>query len=198
MTFTIHRYPVHLIDVIRLPAGNRITVRPALPQDAELYRIFVRSLSDRARHYRFMTTLRSVSAADAKQFTSIDYRSHVALVATTFAGDREAMIGEARYIADEHDPTRCEFALAVLDSWQDLGLGRRLLRRLVSHAAASGFHLMAADTLLANGAMITLAEKVGFTAARNCQDPRLVHLAKTLDRVTSAVEDSSRGRRYRR
>jgi hypothetical protein len=40
ITCTFQRYPVHLIDVVRLGNGSRITVRPALPQDADLQREF--------------------------------------------------------------------------------------------------------------------------------------------------------------
>jgi hypothetical protein len=36
ITCTFQRYPVHLIDVVQLGNRSRITVRPALPQDADL------------------------------------------------------------------------------------------------------------------------------------------------------------------
>jgi acetyltransferase len=43
MTYTIHRFPVHLIDVVELADGSRVTIRPTLPQDAELQRQFFRT-----------------------------------------------------------------------------------------------------------------------------------------------------------
>jgi acetyltransferase len=76
-----HRYPTHLIDVVQLANGSRVVVRPVLPQDAEMQHLFVRSLSDEARYFRFMTRLSELSEAMAERFTSIDYRSHVALIA---------------------------------------------------------------------------------------------------------------------
>ena len=36
MTYSLPRYPVHLIDVVRVADGSRVTIRPTLPQDAEL------------------------------------------------------------------------------------------------------------------------------------------------------------------
>jgi hypothetical protein len=45
MTYTIARYPVHLIDVARIANGRRVTIRPTLPQDLELQREFFHSLS---------------------------------------------------------------------------------------------------------------------------------------------------------
>ena len=34
MLYQIHRYPADLIDVLRLPDGQRVVIRPMLPQDA--------------------------------------------------------------------------------------------------------------------------------------------------------------------
>jgi hypothetical protein len=42
--YVIPRYPVHLIDVVRVVDGSRVTIRPTLPQDAELQREFFRRL----------------------------------------------------------------------------------------------------------------------------------------------------------
>ena len=33
MTYTIARYPVHLIDFVSAANGRRVTIRPMLPQD---------------------------------------------------------------------------------------------------------------------------------------------------------------------
>ena len=48
MIYTIPRYPVHLIDVVDMADGHRVTIRPTLPQDVELQQEFFRSLSSRA------------------------------------------------------------------------------------------------------------------------------------------------------
>ena len=57
MTYTIPRYPVHLIDVVQVGDGSRVTIRPSLPQDVELQRAFFRTLSAESRYCRFMTQL---------------------------------------------------------------------------------------------------------------------------------------------
>ena len=133
-----HRYPTHLIDVVQLANGSRVVVRPALPQDCELQRAFVRALSDEARYFRFMTRLSELPEAMAERFTSIDYRSHVALIATIFADAGETMIGEARYVVDEGDAAACEFAVAVADAWQGMGLARTLVERLAKPCGSFG------------------------------------------------------------
>ena len=184
MTYTIARYPVHLIDVVRLIDGSRITIRPTLPQDLELQREFFRSLSTEGRYRRFMVPLNELPEVVAQRFISIDYRSHVALLAEVFDDDREIMIGEARYVLDEHDPATSEFALAVADDWQGRGVGRVLLARLEREAAASGIRRMLADTLYDNKAMRALAASSGYTVRANREDARLVRLEKQLSAVT--------------
>jgi acetyltransferase len=188
VTYFLHRYPTHLIDVVHLAGTTRVVVRPALPQDRDLQRAFVRNLSDAARYFRFMTKLRELPEAMAEHFTAIDYIGHVALVAEVFSDAGATMVGEARYIVDAGDAAACEFAVAVADAWQGMGLARILLTRLADHAAASGIRHMSGDTVASNEAMIALAKRTGFAVARKREDGRLVHLVKNLradDRHTS-------------
>jgi acetyltransferase len=192
MTFTIQRYPMHMIDVLEVANGCRATVRPALPQDAEKLHAFFRALSDEARYFRFMTKLRELPEALAERFAGVDYSSHMALLAEHFTSDRGTIVGEARYIANEGDPSTCEFAIAVADDWQGLGLARTLLERLVRHATASGIRLMAADAISANEAMIKLARRIGFFVEPNPKDGRLWRLTKDLPAADHARSNSGR------
>ena len=180
MTYTIPRYPVHLIDVVRVADGSCVTIRPTLPQDVELQREFFRSLSAEGRYCRFMTALNDLPEALAERFASIDYRSHLALLAEVFEDGRETMIGEARYVVDERDPATCEFAVAVADDWQARGIARALLDRLERQAAASGIRRMVADTLLFNKAMIRLAARTGYAVKANREDAALARLEESL------------------
>jgi acetyltransferase len=180
VTYTIGRYPVHLIDVMRVADGTRVTLRPTLPQDAELQRVFFRSLSAKSRYCRFMTRLNELPEVLAERFTSIDYHSHLALLATVFEGGHEIMIGEARYIADEHDSATCEFAIAVADNWQGSGIAHALLERLEREAAALGFRRMVADALISNATMLRLARRACYAVTTNPEDATLARLEKRL------------------
>src|SRR5262245_23347524 len=180
MIYSLPRYPVHLIDVVQVADGSRFTIRPTLPQDADLQRMFFRSLSAKSRYCRFMTGLNELPQTLADRFSLIDYHGHLALLAEVFEGEREIMIGEARYVVDEHDCETCEFAIAVADGWQARGIARALLDRLERQAAASGIRRMVADTLLANAAMIGLAVRAGYTVKASREDAELARLEKRL------------------
>jgi acetyltransferase len=178
--YVIPRYPVHLIDVVRVVDGSRVTIRPTLPQDAELQREFFRRLSTGSRYYRFMTRLNELPETLVESFASIDYRSHLALLAELFDEGSETMIGEARYVVDASDPEMCEFAIAVADNWQSHGIARTLLERLEHQAAASGIRRMVADTLITNRAMIQFAARAGYVVNVSCTDAAFARLEKSL------------------
>jgi acetyltransferase len=185
--YVIHRYPVHLIDVMRSGDGRRITIRPTLPQDRALQKEFFRSLSAESRHSRFMTWLKELPDALAEQFANIDYRSHLALLAEVFDGGRETMIGEARYVVDADDRELCEFAISVADGWRRCGLGSALLSRLEHEAAASGISLMSAQTMASNRAMLGLALRAGYRVVANRCDASQANLEKKLATPTASL-----------
>ena len=155
MTYTIHRYPAELIDVIRSRTGARVTIRPVLPQDADLIADFFRSLSSASRRNRFFRTLHELPADMLGRFTSVDYHAHLALVATVLRDGEEVVVAEGRYVVTE--PGAAEFAVTVSDAWQGQGIGRLLLQRLACRAAAEGVTRLHGDVLPTNQAMLRLA-----------------------------------------
>lgn len=188
MLYTIGRYPVHLIDVIQAVDGSRVAIRPTLPQDVELQRAFFRALSPLSRYYRFMTWVNELPDTLVEHFSNIDYARHLALLAEVFdTTGRQTMIGEARYVVNEADPTVCEFAIAVADDWQAHGIAHALLARLEQQAAAAGLRKMVADTLVANKPMRALATRAGYSIRANRQDFELARLEKLLACPTSTA-----------
>jgi len=164
MTYTIHRYPAELIDVVHLADGQRVIVRPVLPQDADIMQAFVQSLSNGSRRNRFFRTLHELPPDLLRRFTQVDYHQHLALLAEVFIDGVEVIVGEGRYVVDEGG-TSAEFAVAVADGWQGKGIGRLLVERLECRAAAEGISRLHGETLLTNRAMQHLARSTGFTAS---------------------------------
>lgn len=187
MTYTISRYPVHLIDVMHAADGTRLTVRPTLPQDVELQREFFRALSAKSRYSRFLTKLSELPPSLAERFENIDYHGHVALLAAVFNPiGRESMVAEARYVLDEHDPNTCEFAIAVADERQGRGIATTLLARLERQALRSGVRKMTALTLSTNEAMLRLAQRAGYTIGQSPDDRTVMVLEKALVCISDA------------
>lgn len=176
-----HPYPVEWIDRWSLPNGRVVTVRPALPQDSDMGRVFVATgLTPQSRYQRFQIGLRELPPDAAKYFTDIDYHDHFALLAESFHGGAQQQVAEVRYVRDATDPAAAEFALAVADAWQGLGLGRRLLATLVDAARSHAVHRLAGDILHDNAAMLSLAVSSGFSRQRHPDDARLVRVQRVL------------------
>lgn len=179
MLYQIHRYPAELIDVVRLAGGERVVVRPVLPQDADLTSAFFRELPATSRYDRFLGPMQGLPPELVARFTRVDYADHLALVAEVFAAGSEIVIAEARYVRAA-DMTSAEFAVSVADAWQGKGLASLMLAKLACRAAAQGITRLTGETLAGNARMLHLARKAGFTI-RPSQDVRgLMLLEKVL------------------
>jgi RimJ/RimL family protein N-acetyltransferase len=166
-------------DVVEL-GGQRVVIRPLLPQDAELAKAFFASLSPSARYQRFLSPMRSLPPGLVKRLTDVDDNEHVALLAEVFCGNRQALIAEARY-ARLADRMRAEFAISVAERWQGLGLASLLLHKLVCRAASAGLSRLVGETLASNERMIALARRAGFSVRRGPDGSGVLLLQKTLE-----------------
>jgi RimJ/RimL family protein N-acetyltransferase len=180
MIYEIHRYPADLIDVVRLAGGERVVIRPVLPQDEDVTSAFFRNLSAPARYDRFMTSMRELPADLLRRFTQVDYASHLALVAEVFADGRETVVAEARYVR-RADPSVAEFAVSVAEPWQGKKLASLMLGKLACRAADEGVRRMVGETLATNARMLILARKAGFTTLPSPEVRGLMLLEKPLE-----------------
>lgn len=181
--FRIHRYPAALIDRVPLADGRSVLVRPVLPQDGELQQRFVRALSPASRYRRFHSALSELPHATLAYLTQVDYASHLALLAETFDEQGgEIQVAEARYVrrSDASEAHVADFALAVADRWQGVGLGRHLLGALVDSARRSGVRRLEGSVLADNEQMRGLLRGQGWRLGMDPDDGRLLVAALDL------------------
>jgi acetyltransferase len=196
MTYQIHRYPADLIDVVHLADGERVVIRPVLPQDEDLTLAFFSNLSDPDRYDRFMTSLREVPRELMRRFTQVDYANHLALVAEVFTEGGEIVVAEARYVRTGDDGSAAEFAVSVAEPWQGKGLARLMLGKLACRAASQGVSRFSGETLATNARMLALARKAGFAIRPSREVRGVMQLEKRLPdsqpgRVCSGGEASA-------
>ena len=171
--YRIHRYPSLLIDRLTLADARVVTVRPVLPQDADAEQLFVSALSPQSRHRRFHGALKELPERMLQAMTAIDYRDHVALVAESADDQGESrLVADARYVVSE--PGRAEFAIAVADDWQHIGLGRAMLQRLARHACRQGIRQIDGAVMAGNRPMLTLMQGWGAQFRADPEDSRLL------------------------
>lgn len=190
MLYQIHRYPAELIDVVWLAGGQRVVIRPVLPQDEDLTTAFFGDLAAGSRYDRFLTPMRNLPPVLIKRFTNIDYAQHLALVAEVFENGHETVVAEARYVR-KADPSVAEFAVSVADQWQGRGLASSLLAKLLCHASTAGVQRVVGETLATNGRMLHLARKAGFTMQSSPDTRGLMLLEKIVEPAIAGTSCSS-------
>jgi RimJ/RimL family protein N-acetyltransferase len=166
------RYPSALIDRLSLADGRAVVVRPVLAFDAPAEQAFFsRALSAASRLRRFHFGLRELPDHLLRAMTEVDHEMHVAIVAEAFdADDEPSIVADARYVRGP-DRDEAEFAVAVADAWQGVGLGRELMERLARHAARHGVTRLVGDVLPGNAAMFAIAASLGAERAASPNGP---------------------------
>lgn len=175
----ISPYPRHLIEHGYLADGTPITIRPIRPEDAESEQAFVRSLSSEARRFRFMQSIKELTPKMLVQFTQIDYRREMSLVAMTKENGRENQQGVARYIISP-DNTSCEFAIVVGEAKRNQGIGSRMMNALISSARRHGLKTIAGEVLANNHAMLKLMQDLDFTVEPSADNAGVMHVERWL------------------
>ncbi|MGH8618811.1 MAG: GNAT family N-acetyltransferase [Burkholderiales bacterium] len=171
-------YPRHLEQQVHLRDGTAVTLRPIRPEDAEREQAFVHGLSDEARYFRFLDSLRDLTPRMLAHFTAIDYHDHLALIAVTHT-EPPVQVAVCRYVVDAGGQT-CEFAIVVTDAWQGRGLATLLMTALMAAARARGVRRMYGDVLRANHKMLALTARLGFVSCPHLDDPRIQRVERAL------------------
>ncbi|MGH8120478.1 MAG: GNAT family N-acetyltransferase, partial [Gammaproteobacteria bacterium] len=163
---------------VSLRDGRRVTLRAVCPQDREKLHAAIKRLSPESRYARFMSPLHELSPQLLERAVHPERETEVQLVAV-WKGPPEMIVGGGRYSAGTGSKD-CEFALAVIDEWQGLGLARKLLEALMLTARARGFEHMEGFILSSNSRMLTLAGKLGFIEVSSPEGPTVRLLRRDL------------------
>ncbi len=175
---TIHPYPYELTSSYQLSNGVDITIRPIRPEDANLEKDFVHRLSERSKYFRFMQALQELTPEMIIRFTQIDYDREMAFVAVT--NQRvPTELGVGRYMLNP-DGDSVEYAVVVSDDCQGLGIGTRLMKKLMQAAKYKGVSLFEGEVLTVNKPMLSLVKKLGFTIEAIEGEQEVVRVVKDL------------------
>ena len=183
---SIVRDPTELETTLTLRDGRRVRVRSIRPEDAAKDRAFFAGLSTESRYMRFMQHLAELTPKLVQQFTHIDPRREMALVALDGTSEDEVIVAIARYVAaTERDGETAEFAIVIADAWQRHGLGRALMEMLIGGARGHGLRKLVGGILAVNTSMRALAAALNFIIDIDPEDGR--HVIATLDLVPPRV-----------
>jgi GNAT superfamily N-acetyltransferase len=162
-----------------LIAGQAVTIRPIQISDTGLEADFIRRLSPRTKHFRFLGGVRELSPHELSSLCKVDGKYSMAYVATIMQRGQELEIGVARYAPDKSPDVR-EIALTVADEWQNRGLELTLMKPLIESARSCGVRRLYSVEFSDNDAMRTLAQELGMSARQDPQDPKQTIFSLTL------------------
>lgn len=139
--------------------GVAFDLRPIRPADAALYPSFLAQVTPDDLRLRFLVSMTSLSWETIVRLSQLDYDRDMAFVALDASTGELA--GICRYGSDP-DRERAEFAVLVRSDLHGLGLGTAMMSLLVDYARAEGIGELEGTILRENGAMLELAERLGF------------------------------------
>ncbi len=186
----------YAVDEI-LRDGGSIHIRAIQADDKARLVDHFRRLSRQSVYYRFFRVKKQLTDDELRQFTELDFRSQVALVATLRDGGEERFIGVARYGVGAV-PQCAEVAFAVADDHQGRGIATLLLEHLAPIARAQGITVFEADVLGENNRMMQVFARSGFVVSRaidagvfhvtfpTAETPELVEASRARERAAAA------------
>jgi acyl-CoA hydrolase/GNAT superfamily N-acetyltransferase len=134
-----HAYPDEEEATATLSNGTTVTIRPIKPTDEVQLQDFFYSHSEETIYLRYFRTVRSMPHATAQTMVNVDYRNHMAFVATIGEIGLERIIAVGRYAAEKDDSGMVEVAYTTHEDFQGLGLGTMLQGHLEAYAKRMGF-----------------------------------------------------------
>lgn len=170
--------PARFSKVETLHDGRVVEIRAFRPGDRAGLMVAVgRRSSDRSLRSRFFTVRRQFSDKEIDAFMNVDFVHQVALVAVASERNGLTIVGAGRYIVD--GPASAEIALAVIDDYQGLGIGRALVRHLITIARYARLEHLTAHVLAENTAMLHVFKTCGLPFALE-HDRDVLHLTLAL------------------
>ena len=157
--------------------GCQVKIRALKPDDrAELLAAVARTSAESLRR-RFFAPKRGFTDQETAFFLNVDFVDHVALVAEVREDGRPVIAGGGRYIVAR--PGEAEVAFAVVDQYQERGIGGVLMRHLTAIARAAGLERLIAEVLAENLSMLRLFEQSGLRMSTK-REGEVLHVALQL------------------
>ncbi len=171
-------YPEEYVRKTQLKDGAKITLRPIKPEDEPLWMELLGSCSRESIYQRFRYFFQWANHEVAMRYCYIDYDREIAIVAEIEEAGEHKLLGVGRLVADPNLET-VEYAVLVVDAWQDRGLGSILTDYCLDIVNRWGIEKIVAQTTSDNPRMISVFRKRDFDIKPDVSSS-MVEVAKVL------------------
>jgi RimJ/RimL family protein N-acetyltransferase len=174
--------------------GELVDFRPVRPDDRETIKNGMSALSLQSRYFRFFSPIANLSPAQLHYFTAADQQNHVAWIALAHDEPKHTGLGIARFIRMQNQPGIAEFAVVVIDSHQQMGLGTLLMAVLYRMASLQGIDRLRGFILPENTVM---SHWLGRLGAAGCYENGVYRMDLAVDKDLPGLPETPTGRRFR-
>jgi acetyltransferase len=172
----IRPYPKALEEIIALPDGRNLLLRPVRPEDEPAFREMFNHMTPEDMRMRFFTAKKAMSHQVAARLTQIDYDREMALVlAQPGPAGQSKIYGGVRISADP-DGEKAEYAISLRSDMAGQGLGPMLMRRIIDYSRQRGIKQICGTVLRENRAMLKVCELFKFSQQISADDPSVVEV----------------------
>ena len=166
----IRPYPTQYVTPWKLKSKAPVTIRPIRPEDELMMVKFHETLSEESVYNRYFSALKLSQRVTHERLQRIcfnDYDREIALVVESkpIKSEERRILGVGR-LSKLRGINEAEFAVLVNDTWQALGVGTELLKRLIQIGRDEKLDRIIGHVLLENHAMQHICKKAGFKLTR--------------------------------
>lgn len=165
-------YPLKIEQTIEI-SGQEITIRPAKAVDERRIQEHFYSLDKNDVIARFFHEKERFVTNEIESVSQVDYIKNLTLIATVGEFGFSKVAGVAEYQLDE-DPNIAEIALSVSKSFQGMGLGTHLIRKLAEAAIENDIAGFMAYTSPKNEGMIRLFKSLPYKVQTTLKEGTVV------------------------
>ncbi len=140
--------------------GTEILLREIKADDKSRIQTGLELLSDNSVYTRFFRPIRRFSEKELIYLTEVDQINHVAWGVLSYKYPEIPGLGVCRFIRSKKYPDRAEFAITVIDDFQNKGVGTTFLALLYILASHHKISLLCGSALNTNNALIKRFEQI--------------------------------------
>jgi acetyltransferase len=158
--------------------GQKFTLRPIRPEDADAHAALLSRLTPEDMRYRFFSPMKQLPTEQITRLCDVDYTREMAILAKHEATGRS--FGVARLVRNDTDGKSAEFAVLVEPEGKGLGLGTALMHAIIDWGRAQGVEEINGQILADNAPMLAFIKRLGFTLARIPDEPDILEAKLTV------------------
>lgn len=181
----IKPYPKEWEEESQLKTGEPILIRPLRAEDEIRLQLFDQAQTKEDRYKRYFGEMPEFSHEQMARMTQLDYDREMAFIAIREnAPDESSILGVVR-IQQDPENIQAEFAMAIRSDLKGMGIGTKLLQKMIDYTRSRSTQTLVGFTMLENAGMANLARKLGFKVRFNREDEVI---EMTLDLQQAASE----------